>query len=136
MFTVRDAENAMQTFSIFATAVMIGIFFQELLVARGGIVSCLYAIASHVSHILPAATLLTLLIEGSDIMFLRRTREELSKLKAERQQFREEIYQKVLEEVEAWNTHRLEAESRGESFNEPLPGSDRPKHKKRRFLFF
>ena len=32
--------------------------------------------------------------------------------------------------------HRREAESRGETFSEPLPGSDRSKRKKGRFIFF
>ena len=38
--------------------------------------------------------------------------------------------------VADWNQRRLEAESRGEAFNEPVPGSDRPTRKKRKFLFF
>ena len=62
-------------------------------------------------------------------MFLRRTREE-------RRKNREEDYKQALQEVSEWNTRRLKAEARGESFAEPMPGHDLPKQKKRRFLFF
>lgn len=129
MFTVRDAENAMITFTILATAVAVGIFLHELLIDRIGFVKSLYAVAGNVSNILSAATLLTLLDEGVDIMFLRRTREE-------RRKNREEDYKQALQEVSEWNTRRLEAEARGKPFTEPMPGHDLPKRKKRRFLFF
>ena len=44
MFTVRDAENAMITFSIFATAVIIAIFSHERLIDRSRIVNSLYVL--------------------------------------------------------------------------------------------
>ena len=84
----------------------------------------------NVSEILSAATLLTLIDEGIDIMFLRRTREE-------RRKQREEGYQQAMQEVSEWNTRRLEAEARGETFTEPPPGNDTAKpQKKKRFIFF
>ena len=131
MFTVRDAENAMLTFSIFAMGVIFGIFFHELLIAHSSIVNALYAIAGNVSNILSAATLLTLLEEGSDIMF-QRIRDTLRKERQLVAETKDEVYKEVAD----WNQRRLEAESRGEVFNEPVPGSDRPTRKKRKFLFF
>ena len=62
-------------------------------------------------------------------MFLRRTREE-------RRKNREEDYKQALQEVSEWNTRRLDAESLGETFTEPVPGHDLPRRKRRRFLFF
>lgn len=52
--------------------------------------SALYAVVVNVSSVLSAATLLTILLEGFDIMFFRRTREERAKLREERKQFKQE----------------------------------------------
>ena len=129
VFTVRDAENAMITFTVFAIAVVVGIFLHEIVLKRNSITDGLYAIAENVSEILSAATLLTLLHEGVDIMFLRRTREE-------RRKNREEDYKQALQEVSEWNNRRVETEARGETFTEPPPGQDIAKPKKKRFIFF
>ena len=119
----------MITFTILATAVIIGIFLHELLFKRNSITDSLYTIANNVSNVLSAATLLTLFDEGVDLMFLRRTREE-------RRKNRQQDYEQALQEVEQWNTRRLDAEVRGESFTEPPPGQNLQKRKKRRFIFF
>ena len=56
-------------------------------------------------------------------MFLRRTREE-------RRKNREEGYKQAIQEFSEWNTRRLEAEERGDTFTEPPPGQDvEPKKK-------
>ena len=84
----------------------------------------------NVSEILSAVTLLTLIEEGVDVMFLRRTREE-------RQRQHEEGYKQAMQEFSEWNTRRLEAEAQGEAFTEPPPGNDTVKPtKKKRFIFF
>ena len=84
----------------------------------------------NISEILSVATLLTLIDEGIDIMFLRRTREE-------RRKQREEGYQQAIQEVSKWNNRQLEAEARGKTFTEPPPGHDSLKsQKKKRFIFF
>ena len=129
VFTVRDAENAMVTFTVFATAVVIGIFLHEIVLKRNGITDGLYAIVDNVSAILSAATLLTLLDEGVDIMFLRRTREE-------RRKNREADYKQALQEVSEWNNRRIDTEARSEPFTEPPPGQDMAKPRKKRFIFF
>lgn len=90
LFTVRDTENAMVAFTIFAIAVVVGIFLYEIVLKRNNIVSFLYAVVVNVASVLSAATLLTILLEGFDIMFFRRTREELAKLREEKAQFKEE----------------------------------------------
>lgn len=129
VFTVRDAENAMITFTVLAIAVVVGTFLHEIVLKRNSITEGLYAIAQNVSEILSAATLLTLIDEGVDIMFLRRTREE-------RRKQREEGYKQAIQEVSEWNTRRLDAESRGETFTEPPPGQDIANPKKKKFRFF
>ena len=130
VFTVRDAENAMMTFTVFAIATVIGIFLHEIVLKRNSITDGLYAVMHNISEILSAATLLTLIDEGVDIMFLRRTREE-------RKKNREADYEQALFEVTEWNNRRLEAEARGEAFTEPPPGKDTVKpQKKKRFIFF
>ncbi|MDE0017805.1 MAG: hypothetical protein OXU51_16600 [Candidatus Poribacteria bacterium] len=90
VFTVRDAETAMMTFTIFAIAVIVGIFLYEIVLKRNNIVSFLYTVVVNVSSILSAATLLTLFEEGISLMFLRLAREERAKLKAEKAEFKEE----------------------------------------------
>ena len=90
LFTVPDAENAMLAFTIFAIAVIFGIFLYELLITRSGIIKSLGVVLGNVSSVLSAATLLTILLEGFDIMFFRRTRGERAKLKKERAELKEE----------------------------------------------
>ena len=90
LFTVGNAENAMVAFTVFAIAVIVGIFLYEIVLKRNNIGSSLYTVVVNVRNVLSAATLLTILLEGFDIMFFRRTREELAKLKEERKQFKEE----------------------------------------------
>ena len=78
------------TFTIFAIAVIVGIFLYEIVLKRNSIVSFLYTVVVNVSSVLSAATLLTLFEEGISLMFLRRAREERAKLREERKQFKAE----------------------------------------------
>ena len=134
VFTVRDAENAMITFTVFAIATVVGIFLHEVVLKRNSITDGLYAVMHNVSEILSAATLLTLIEEGIDVMFLRRTREERQR---QHEEGHEEGYKQAMQEFSEWNTRRLEAEARGEAFTEPPPGNDTVKPtKKKRFIFF
>ena len=119
----------MMTFTVFAIATVIGIFLHEIVLKRNSITNGLYAVMHNVSEILSAATLLTLIDEGIDIMFLRRTREE-------RRKQREEGYQQGIQEFSEWNTRRLEAEARGEAFTEPPGHNSLKPQKKKRFIFF
>ena len=120
------------TFIIFAIAVIVGIFLHELVLKRNSITISLYTIVNNVSNILSAATLLTIFEEGISLMFYR-IREAIRLDREFKDATRREVYQ----EVDDWNTRRLEAEARGETFTEPPPGHDslKPK-KKKRFIFF
>ena len=132
MFTVRDAESAMIALTSFSIAVIAGVFFYNLLIVGSSTLKSVSVVLSNVSNILSAATLLTILEEGISLMFyrIRLAFKEEGEIK---EQGRQEAYQ----EVSDWNSRRLEAEARGETFTEPPPGHDslKPK-KKKRFIFF
>ena len=80
----------MTAFTIIAIAITVIIFFHALLIKQklpitlNTIVNSLSAVVGNVSGVLSGATLLTILLEGADIMFFRRTREERAKLKEEK----------------------------------------------------
>ena len=132
MFTVRDAESAMIALTSFSIAVIAGVFFYNLLIVGSSTLKSVSVVLSNVSNILSAATLLTILEEGISLMFyrIRLAFKEEGEIK---EQGRQEAYQ----EVSDWNSRRLEAEARGETFTEPPPGHDSLKpRKKKRFIFF
>ena len=85
----------MTAFTIFAIAITVSIFLHALLIKHelpitlNTIVNSLSAVVGNVSSILSGATLLTILLEGADIMFFRRTREERAKLKEEKRELEE-----------------------------------------------
>ena len=122
VFTVRDAETAMMTFTIFAIAVIVGIFLYEIVLKRNNIVSFLYAVVVNVSSILSAATLLTLFEEGISLMFLRRAREERAKLREERKQFKQEKEQ-FEKEKEQFEAHKKSVEAQN---SQPKPKDAKP----------
>ena len=70
LFTVRNIENAMVTFSIFAMACIITSLLYEIFFKGWG-VALLENIPRNSSKIMSLATLLTLIEEGVDIMFGR-----------------------------------------------------------------
>ena len=110
----------MTAFTIFAIAIIVGIFFHaliikhKLLITPNNIVGSLSAVVGNVSSVLSAATLLTILLEGADIMFFRRTREEYAKLKKERAEIKEE--RRELEELkEELDKATIDAEEANEN---------------------
>lgn len=123
LFTVRDAENAMTAFTIFAIAVAVGILLYEFVLKRNSILSALYAVVVNVSSVLSAATLLTILLEGFDIMFFRRTREERAKLREEKAQFEEEKEQ-FEEEKEQFEKEKEQFEKQRKSVTKPAEPKD------------
>ena len=78
MFTVRNAENAMIAFTIFALFCLLMVLFHEMLIASQNFVGALYSVASNISKIMSGATLLTIFEEAIDIMF-QRIRDTLKK---------------------------------------------------------
>ena len=125
MFTVRDAENAMITFSIFAIALLVGVFLHQFVLKGEGFTDSLYTVADNISKIMSAATMLTILEEGIDIMF-QRIRDTLKKEEQLIAKAKDEVYQ----EIEEWDRRRKRAEERGESFTEPPPTSREKRSKK------
>jgi len=79
----------MFVFSIFAVAMIIGIFSFELLIGGSGILKSLGVVFGNVSSVLSGSTLLTIFEEGINLMFFRRAREERAKLKEEKRELEE-----------------------------------------------
>ena len=75
----------MFVFSVFAVAIVVGIFSFELLIRGSGILKSLGVVLGNVSSVLSGSTLLTIFEEGINLMFFRRAREERAKLKEERE---------------------------------------------------
>lgn len=128
MFTVRNAENAMSTFMIFAMFCLLFVLLHEMLLKSQNFSDALYAIARNMSAIMSTATMLTIFEEAIDIMFqrirdtLKRERELKAQVSAEaREEGREEGRAEVYREVTEWNRRRMAAEARGEKFTEPPP---------------
>ena len=71
IFTVRDAENALIIFIIFALFVLVGVFLHAFVLKGNSFVESLYTITENISKIMSAATLLTIFEEGFDMMFAR-----------------------------------------------------------------
>ena len=90
-------------FSIFAVAIIIGIFLFELRIRGSGILKSLGVVLGNVSSVLSGSTLLT--IFEVNLMFFRRAREERAKLKAERKQFKveKEVEKELVEELKKSN---------------------------------
>ena len=116
MFTVQNAENGMITFSIVAIALLIGFFLHQF-----------------ISKIMSAATMLTILEEGVDIMFqrirdtLRKEKQLIAEVTAEvTAKAKAEVYQEIAE----WDQRRRQAETRGEPFTEPPPSPPEKRSKK------
>ena len=79
----------MFVFSIFAVAIIIGIFSFELLIRGSGILKSFGVVFGNVSSVLSGSTLLTIFEEGINLMFFRRAREERAKLKEEKRELEE-----------------------------------------------
>ena len=120
MFTVRNAENAMITFTILALFFLLGVLLHEMLLKGQSFFQAFYTIARNISQIMSAATMSTIFEEGIDIMF-QRIRDTLKREKKLKAQWRAEGKAEVYREVAEWNNRRTEAEARGEKFMEPPP---------------
>ena len=128
MFTVRDAENAMITFMIFAIFCLLFVLLHGMLLKSQNFSDAVYTIARNMSGIMSTATMLTIFEEAIDIMFqrirdtLKKEREIKAQARAEgRAEAKAEGRAEVYREVAEWNRRRMEAEARGEKFTEPPP---------------
>lgn len=123
----------MVTFSIIAIALLVEVFLHQFILRGDGFVNSLYAVAENISKIMSAATMLTILEEGIDIMFqrirdtLRKEKQLIAEVTAEvTAKVTDEIYQEIAE----WDQRRRQAEARGEPFTEPLPAPPEKRSKK------
>ena len=92
----------------------------EIWLKGKGSLEALYTIANNFPKIMSAATMLTFIEEGIDIMF-QRLRDSLAKEKKLKEESETRGAVKVYKEIADWNTRRMEAEARNEPFTEPPP---------------
>lgn len=103
---------------------------------RTGILETSIAVGSGSSSGVPLIVIYSILIVmvgnfilGGGIMVMARAAKEYlnDKIEKQREKLREEGREQgrmsLAAEIEAWNTRRLDAEARGEPFNEPPPGA-------------
>ena len=132
IFTVRNAENAMITFTIFAVGCFLIVIFHEILIKSQSFVDALYTVGWNITQIMSAATMLTIFEEAIDIMF-QRIRDTLKKERELKAQVSEQAKAEgraegitegraeAYREIAEWNNRRITAEERGEEFTEPPP---------------
>ena len=116
IFTVKDAENTILWFCIYAIVLFVCVIIHQYLFKNYKFINSLYFVVENISKIIAASTLLVIFGEGIDIM-LRRFREYLRREQEIRAKAKDEVYK----EVAAWDRRRRDAEARGIEFKEPLP---------------
>lgn len=141
IFTVRDAESAVVTYTILLFFYIVGICVYKWSNGWNGTLAVLVELDTNYPRFNRAAVAWIICKEGVDIM-LRRYNEwrvehaqNLEKARAEGvekgiaegvekgiAEGKAELYQEVI----LWNARRLEAEAKGLPFNEPIPGNGTP----------
>ena len=133
IFTVRDAESAVVTYTILLFFYIVGICVYKWISGWNGTLAVLVELDTNYPRFNRAAVAWIICKEGVDIM-LRRYNEwrvehaqNLEKARAEGvergiAEGKAELYQEVI----LWNARRLEAEAKGLPFNEPIPGNGTP----------
>ena len=131
LFTVRDAESAIITYTVLGLLYIIGICLHEFVTGWNGVLQLLRKLDATSPVFNRTAIALIIFKEGVDIMLRRfnewRVEHAQSLAKAKEQgleqgleQGRAEAYQAIA----AWNARRLEAEAKGIPFNEPPPSQN------------
>ena len=99
---------------------------------RAGLLETAVAVGSGASSGVPLIVIYSIIIVivssfilGGGIMVMARATKEYlySKIERQREKLREEGREALAEEVRIWNQKRLDAEERGEPFDEPPPGA-------------
>ena len=149
IFTVRDAESAVVTYTILLFIYIVGICVYKWITGWNGTLAVLVELDTNYPRFNKAAVAWIICKEGVDIM-LRRYNEwrvehaqNLEKARAEGiaegvekgiaegvekgiaegvEKGKAELYQEIV----SWNARRLEAEAKGLPFNEPIPGNGTP----------
>lgn len=98
---------------------------------RAGLLETAVAVGSGASSGVPLIVIYSIIIVivssfilGGGIMVMARATKEYlyAKIEQQREKLREEGREALAEEVRIWNQKRLDAEERGEPFDEPPPG--------------
>ncbi len=131
LFTVRDAESAIVTYTVLGLLYIIGICLHELITGWNGLLEMLRKLDTMSPVFNRTAIAFIVFKEGADIMLRRfnewRAEHAQSLEKAKEQgieQGRTEAYQAIA----AWNKRRLAAEAKGIPFNEPPPSQNGDQH--------
>ncbi len=131
LFTVRDVESAVVTYTVLGFLYIVGICLYEFVTGWNGVLQMLMRLEATFSVFNQTAIAFIVFKEGVDIMLRRfnewRVEHAQSLAKAKEQgieQGRTEAYQAIA----AWNSRRLEAEAKGIPFNEPPPSQNGDQH--------
>ncbi|MDE0465851.1 MAG: hypothetical protein OYL97_02245 [Candidatus Poribacteria bacterium] len=135
LFTVRDAESAIITYTVLGLLYIIGICLYELVVGWNGVLQMLRKLDATSPVFNRVAIAFIIFKEGVDIMLRRfnewRAEHAQSLEKAKEQGIEQGIEQgraEVYEVIAAWNKRRLAAEAKGIPFNEPPPSQNGHQH--------
>ena len=135
LFTVRDAESAIITYTVLGLLYIIGICLHEVVVGWNGVLQMLKKLDAMSPTFNRTAIAFIIFKEGADIMLRRfnewRAEHAQSLEKAKEQGIEQGIEQgveqgraEVYEAIAAWNKRRLAAEAKGIPFNEPPPSQN------------
>ena len=143
LFTVRDAESAIITYTVLGLLYIIGVCLYELVVGWSGVLQMLRKLDTMSPTFNRTAIAFIIFKEGADIMFRRfnEWREEHAQNleKAKEQGIKQGVEQGIEQGIEQgraeayqaitdWNKRRLAAEAEGIPFNEPLPSLNGDRH--------
>lgn len=131
------AEQAACNVLVLTLVYIIAVFIYEVETGWNGILAVGWTLFEHSTKFIASATILIVSREGGDIMLFhrweaarKRHAEQVAQAKDEgRAEGRNEGFAQgrdaVQQEWTAWNARRLEAETKGQPFNEPPPHSPR-----------
>ena len=135
LFTVRDAEGALVTYTVLGLLYIIGICLYELITGWNGMLQMLMRLEATSPVFNRTAIAFIVFKEGVDIMLRRfnewRVEHAQSLAKAKEQGIEQGVEQgraEAYQAIAAWNRRRLAAEAKGVPFNEPPPSQNGDEH--------
>ena len=135
LFTVRDAESAIVTYTVLGLLYIIGIGLYEIVAGWNGALQLLVKLDVMFPVFNRTAIAFIVFKEGADIMLRRfnewRVEHAQSLARAKEQGIEQGIEQgrtEAYQAIAAWNRRRLAAEAKGIPFNEPPPSQNGDEH--------
>ena len=129
IFTVKSAERAACNVLVLTLVYIIAVFIYKLETGWDGILAVGWTLFEHSTKFIASATILIVSKEGGDIMLFHRWAAARKEHAEQVAQAREEGFalgcNALQQEWTAWNERRLDAETKGQPFNEPPPQSPR-----------